>query len=266
MSSIAFRLEARRSRGLVLWLAVVTAAYAGFITLFYTNVAENAEEWKKLFDVYPKEILLAFGIEGDFADPGVFLSGYVYNFLWPLIAAIAAIALGTRVAADADRGFLDTVLATPITRTRHLLGSIAAQLGGLVVLAATMVGAIIAADAMIAPDFPTARVFLSTAHAVAFGVAIAGPATWLAVALLDRGRAAGIVAGVLVIMYLLNVVAALAPDWGAVASVSLFRYFNVKELIGDGAYPFADSLLFIVIGVAGWALALASFRRRDLAA
>ena len=36
-------------------------------------------------------------------------------------------AIPSRIAADADRGFLDTTLATPATRTGHLLGSIAAQ-------------------------------------------------------------------------------------------------------------------------------------------
>jgi ABC-2 type transport system permease protein len=258
-------LDLRRSRALLGWLVVITAAYAGFITVFYTNVAENAEEFEKLLEVYPKELLVAFGIEGNFADPGVFLSGYVFSFLWPLIAAIGAIALATRVAADADRGFLDIVLATRLPRVRHLAASIGSQALGIALLAATMVGAIALADLLIEPDFPTARVLAAGVHAFAFGAAIAGPATLLAVAFLDRGRAAGVVAGVLVLMYLLNVVAALAPEVDALATISAFRYFDVRDLIGAGAYPVADSLLLGGVGVAGWALSLVAFRRRDLA-
>ena len=86
------------------------------------------------------------------------------------------------------------------------------------------------------------------------------------VVLLDRGRAAGIVAGVLVVMYLFNVVAALAPDVDWFASLSAFHYFNVQSLIGSGAYPIADSLLLGAIAVSGWAVAIIAFRRRDLAA
>jgi ABC-2 type transport system permease protein len=266
MNGSAFSLDLRRSRTLLVWLIVITAAYAGFITVFYTNVAENAAEFEKLLEIYPKELLIAFGIEGNFADPGVFLSGYVFNFLWPLIAAIGAIALATRVATDADRGFLDIVLSTRLPRVRHLLGSIATQIVGIAALALTMVVSILVGDLLIEPNFPTDRVLVAALHAFAFGVAVAGPATLLAVLLLDRGRAAGLVAGVLVIMYLLNVVAALAPDVDWLASVSAFHYFDVKGLIGKGVYPVADSLLLGGIGVACWALALAAFQRRDLAA
>jgi ABC-2 type transport system permease protein len=266
MNVAALGLEARRGRILVLWLLVVTMAYAGFISLFYANVAANAAEFKKLIEIYPKEILLAFGIEGDFADPAVFLTGYVYNFLWPLIAAIAGIVLGTRVAADADRGFLDLALSTPLTRTTHLGASIVAQVVGLALISVSLVAAILGADLFIEPDFPADRVALTAAPALVFGVAIAGPATLLAVILLDRGRAAAIVAGVLVVMYLLDVVAALAPEWDAVATVSAFRYFDLKGLLQTGAYPVADTLLLGGIGVAAWLAALLVFRRRDLAA
>lgn len=266
MNPTVLRLELRRSRTLLVWLGVVTAAYAGFITVFYTNVVENAAAFQDIMKLYPKELMAAFGIEGEFADPGVFLSGYVYNFLWPLVGAIVAIVLATRVAADADRGFLDIALTTPIARTTYLLGSIATQVVGIAILAVAMVGAILVGDLLIEPNFPAGSVALSTLHALAFGVAVAGPTTWLAVVLLDRGRAAGIVAGVLVVMYLLNVIGALAPEFESATYLSAFRYFNLKELISAGTYPVVDSVVLFAAGLVGWALALIEFRRRDLAA
>jgi|RhiMethySRZTD1v2_1073278.scaffolds.fasta_scaffold165133_2 beta-exotoxin I transport system permease protein len=267
MTVAAFSLDLRRSRTLVTWLAVITAAYAGFISIFYTNVVENAAQFEQLLEAYPKELLAAFGIgEGSFADPGIFLTGYIYNFLWPLVAAIVAIAVATRVAGDAGRGFLDVVLSTRLSRTAHLCGSIGSQLVAIVVVAAAMFAGIYLGDLLIAPDFPETRVALSILHSVAFGAAIAGPATLLAVILLDRGRAAGIAAGVLVVMYLFNVVAALAPDVDWIATVSAFHYFDLRRLLGDGTYPLTDSLLLGAVAIAGWAAALVAFRRRDLAA
>ena len=266
MSAIAFLLELRRSRTLLISLGVVTALYAGFITVFYTNVAENAKAFEDLLKLYPKELMVAFGIEGNFADPAVFLSGYVFNFLWPLMAAIVAIVLATRVAADADRGFLDIALATPIERVRYLLASVAIQVRGVAALAAVMVGSIVVADLLIEPDFATANVLLSTLPALAFGLAIAGPTTLFAVILLDRGRAAGIAAGILVVMYLVNVIAALAPEYEGLASLSVFHYFDMKDLIRTGTYPVGDTVVYLVVWAAGWLLALGAFRRRDLAA
>lgn len=266
MNLTAFGLELRRSRQLLFWLAVVVAAYAGFITVFYTNVVQNAAEFENLVKAYPKALMAAFGIEGSLADPGVFLGGYVYSFIWPLVAAIGAIALASRIATDADRGFLDIALATPLSRLTYLGGSIVTQLVGLAVLALAMVGAVIVGDLLIEPDFPTASVALSAIHSIVFAYAIAGPATLLAVLVLDRGRAAGIAAGVLVAMYLLNVIGALAPDLEPATVVSIFHHFDLKPLIRDGTYPIADTVLLSAIAVAGWALALVAFRRRDLSA
>lgn len=266
MNPTALRLELRRSRTLVLWLGIVTAAYAGFITVFYTNVVENAEAFEEMLALYPRELMAAFGIEGNFADAGNFLGGYIYNFLWPLVGAAAAIVLATRVAADADRGFLDIALTTPITRTTYLLGSIVAQVVGVAILAAAMIGAVLLGDLLIEPNFAATAVALSTFHSLAFGLAVAGPATFLAVLFLDRGRAAGVAAAILILMYLLNVIGALAPEAEGLTILSAFRYFDLKELINTGTYPVVDSLIFLVVGVVGWVLALYAFRRRDLAA
>ncbi|MEX1262784.1 MAG: ABC transporter permease subunit [Actinomycetota bacterium] len=266
MNATALRLELRRSRTLVLWLGIVTAAYAGFITIFYTNVVENAEAFDDMLALYPKELMAAFGMEGSFADPGVFLGGYVYNFLWPLIAAMAAIVLATRIAADADKGFLDVALATPITRVAYLLGSIVTQVVGIAILAVSMVGAVLLGDLLIEPNFPATAVALSALHSLAFGVAVAGPATFLAVLFLDRGRAAGVAAAILILMYLLNVIGALAPEAESLTILSAFRYYDLKLLINEGTYPIVDSLIFVAVGSVGWLLALYAFRRRDLAA
>ncbi len=266
MSGIAFGLEWHRSRVLIAALAVIGALYAAFISIFYTNVVENAAAFQELIDLYPKELLQAFGMSGDLAAPGVYLGGQIFTFLWPLLAAIGGISLATRVAGDADRGFLDILLTTPLPRLRHLAISIAIQVLALVAMAAAMIGGILLGDLLIEPSFPTDRVIGSIVPCVAFGMAVAGPATLLAVLLLDRGRTAGLVAGALVVMYLVNVIAQLAPASGALAAISFFRYFSVREFIDGGAFPVTDTLVLAATGIVGWGLALLAFRRRDVSA
>ena len=43
----AFLLELRRGRSLVLWVALVSMFYAGFITAFYPTILENAEDFER---------------------------------------------------------------------------------------------------------------------------------------------------------------------------------------------------------------------------
>lgn len=260
----ALRLELRRGRQLVLWVGLVAVLYAGTITLFYPTILASAEEYEKLLAIYPKELMAAFGIEGSIGDPGTFINSYIYQFLWPLVAAIAAILLATRVAADADSGFLDLPMSTRLPRLRYLTATIVGQVAGLVVLTVMTVGAIMAVDLLIEPDFRWDRLALSGVHALLFALAIGGVTTFLAVVLLDRGKAGAIAAAVLIIMYLLNIVAAMSPDMADLGRLSAFHYFDLKELIDRGSYPLGDSLLYLVVAVGGWLLALWAFRRRDL--
>lgn len=262
----ALRLELRRGRMLVLWVGAVAALYAGGITLFYPTILENSAEFEKILEIYPRELMAAFGIEGSIGDPGTFLNSYIFQFLWPLVAAIAAILLATRLAADAGTGFLDLPLSTRLPRLRYLAAAIAGQVLALAALAAMTVGAIVAVDLLIEPNFPIDRLVLAGVHALLLGLAIAGVTTLLGVAMLDRGKAGGLAAGILIVMYLVNILAELSSDIADLGRLSAFRYFNLKSLIDTGTYPVGDSLLYLAVAIASWLVALWAFRRRDLAA
>jgi ABC-2 type transport system permease protein len=262
----AFRLELRRGAMLILWVSLVSMLYAGIIMLFYPTILENAAEFEKMLAIYPKELMAAFGITGSLGDQGTFINSYIFQFLWPLVAAIAGILLATRVAADADSGFLDLPLSSRLPRVRYLGATIVAQIVGLAVLTALTIGTVVAVDLFIAPDFDWARLTAAGLHAFAMAAAITGVTCALAVILLDRGRAGGLVAGILIVMYMLNVVAQLAPDFKELARLSAFHYFDLAGVIDTGTYPVVDSAIFAVTAMLGWLLALWVFRRRDLAA
>lgn len=262
----ALRLDLRRGRMLVLWMGLVSVLYAGIMVLFYPTILDNAAAFEDMMKIYPRELMAAFGIVGSLGDPGVFLNSYIFQFLWPLVAAIAGIFLATRVAVDADRGFLELPLSTRLPRLRYLTATIASQVVAMAVLAAVTIAAIWAVDLLIEPDFATERLVLAGGHAFALGLAIMGPTTLLAVVLLDRGRAGGLAAGILIFMYLANIIAQLSPDLSWLANLSAFNYFDLKPLIDTGAYPVTDSALYLAVAIGGWVLALLAFRRRDLAA
>jgi ABC-2 type transport system permease protein len=262
----AFRLEIRRGRMLVLWLGAVAALYAGGITLFYPTIVANAADFEKLMEIYPKELMAAFGITGSLASQGTFLNSYIFSMIWPLVAGMAGIMLATRVAADAGTGFLDLPASTRLPRVRYLLAGIGAQAVAMAALAAAMVIAVEVVDLLIEPNFDVGRLALAGVHAMLFGFAILGITTVLAVLLLDRGKAAGLAAGILIAMYLVNVIAQLSPDMAGLADLSAFHYFDLKPLIEEGAYPVGGALLYGSVATIGWLLALVAFRRRDLVA
>jgi hypothetical protein len=133
------------------------------------------------------------------------------------------------------------------------------------VLAVATVGGIWVTGRVIGADFDAWRFALAGVLAWAFGCAVAGVTTLLAVLTLSRGRAAGIVGGVLVVMYLVFVVVQVNADLQWLAPVSAWDHMRTTELIDKGSLPVGDLALFAGVAVAGWAGAIAAFRRRDLA-
>ncbi len=263
----AFRLELRRNRALTIWLAVALGGYAAIMGLMYPFMKANEALVQQYMDAFPKEFMAAFGMTGSLSDPGVFFTTYISSWLWPIIAAAAGLLTGTRaVAADLDRGFLDLPLSTGISRIRYLWASIAGQLLLVAILALIGVVGLWVAGIMVGAEFDLGRFLLAGVLCFAFGCAIAGPTTLLSVMSLSRGLAAGIVGGVLILMYALFVVSQVSSDWSWLGPLSAWNHFPTTTLIDDGVFPLGDVALFALIAIGTWVAALWAFRRRDLAA
>jgi ABC-2 type transport system permease protein len=260
------RMELRRSRSLALWLAVALAGYGAVVAAMYPIMVENDALFMQYMQTFPQEFLAAFGMTGSLSDPGVFYTTYIASWLWPIMAAVAALLTGTRVAVDLDRGFLDLPLATPASRVRYLAAGIAGQALVMAVLAIAAVGSVWLGARLVGSDFDAGRFAAAGLLSWLFGCAIAGVATLFAVLALSRGRASGIVGGVLIVMYLIYVVVGVNGDWASIAPLSAWDHFRTTALIDDGVVPWGDMALFAGVAAAAWAAAVVVFRRRDLAA
>jgi ABC-type transport system involved in multi-copper enzyme maturation permease subunit len=267
MTGTALRLELRRSRSLTLWLAVVVLVYGAFIAAFYPFIRDNAKLLDQYMAVLPKGMLAAFGLEGGLSNHGVFFTTYISGMLWPIVVAIAATFLGTRmVAADADRGFIELPLATRISRARYLAAGIAGQILVLGALSLATVGGVLVVAAIVNAGFDAGRFLMEVPLLFAFACALAGLATLLSVITLNRGMSAGIVTAGLLASYLLDAVSRLDADLDWLGSLSAFRYLRSTSAIDQGVAPVGELAMFGALAVVTWATAVWLFRTRDLVA
>lgn len=262
----AFRMELRRNGSLTLWLGVTMALYGATMAAMYPIMVDNDKLFTDYMETFPKEFFAAFGMTGRLSDPGVFYTTYIASWLWPIMAAVVALLIGTRVAVDLDRGFLDLPLSTPASRVRYLAASTVGQAIAMAIVAMATVGGLWSVGRLVGAEFDPGRFALAGMLSWLFGCAIAGVTTLLAVLTLSRGRASGIVAGILVAMYLVYIVTQISTDLAWLAPLSAWDHFRTTELIDQGTFPLGDMALFVGVAVAGWLGALWAFRRRDLAA
>ena len=114
-----FKHTLSRSRGAILGWGLTLAIIAMIFVPFYDSIAENAEQFQQMIELYPEELMAFFtgGSSFNFTTPEGFLSVEYFSFM-PLVIGVFAILAGSGLlAADEERGVLDLVAAHPVSRT-----------------------------------------------------------------------------------------------------------------------------------------------------
>ncbi len=233
-----------------LWSAFVVAIYPSVETALGKAIRN-----------YPHALKEAFGI-GELSTVEEYLHAEMLSLIVPLAMGYLAIrAVSSALSGAAESGRLDVLLSVPVSRRALVLAGFAATAIEL---------AVVLAIALLLAELGSA---LSGAG-LSFGPALAGYANVWPLALLAAGLAivatgwslrtsvvTGSMAGVLVGMYVLDLVGRLDTSLDGVRYASVFRYYG--NAIKDGIDPLS------FLGVAAAAVALAAvgallFERRDL--
>lgn len=195
-----FRHALAKSRGAILGWGLTLMIIAMVFVPFYDSIAENAEQFQAMIELYPKELMAFFtgGGNFNFTTPEGFLSVEYFSFMTLVIGVFAILAGSGLLAADEERGVLDLVAAHPISRTTLFWGTLSALVLALIAIlilgyAGVMIGttySIMDLDA-IETIFPFASLF-------AYLLFFAGLALLLSMLLPSRSSA-GMVAGIVLI-------------------------------------------------------------------
>lgn len=233
----------------------------------YPSVRSQGATMRDLINSYPSAFRAMFGMEGvDFTSGPGYLSTETFSLLAPLMLIGLGIALGTgAIATEEERGTLDLLISSPVSRTRVLaakaLGALVALVAAAVVLYLTV---LIAAGAL---GMGVSAGLLVQATSVLLLLACAcGAVTFLAGAATGkRGVAIAIGAGFAVISYFVDSLAeitAVVKPWRV---VSIFRQASATgALRGDlgTVGPVATAAFAVACILAAGYL----FAHRDIAA
>lgn len=193
-------------------------------------------------------------------------------FLWvhPTVLALTwahALMYCSRMpAAEVDRGTIDFLLGLPVSRLKlYTAETLGCVVSGALVLAIGYCGHAVAGSAwepeMLPPGFAT---FAVLSNLFAVYLAVAGM-TFLVSASSDRrGRAIGIVFGVLLFSFLLNF---MVPFWEpakAVAFLSIMEYYKPALIIEANAFPLRDVSILTGLAAVFWTAGAIVFRQRSI--
>jgi ABC-2 type transport system permease protein len=253
---IAAQLHERR-RSLLSW-GLPIGVWSAFVVAIYPSVEDALA---KAIASYPEALKQAFGI-ADLTSVEQYMNAEMLSLIVPLAVGYLAVrSVASGLSGAAESGRLDVLLSAPVSRRRLVAAGFAAaavELAAvlLVGVAICMLGSLLAGAGL------------------SFGLALAGYANVWPLALLFAGFGVvatgwslrtsvvtGSVAGVLVAMYVLDLVGRLDSGLDWVRYGSVFRYYGTA--IEDGIDPLSFlGVTAVAVGLA--ALGAHLFERRDI--
>jgi len=255
-------LRALRRSGTV-WALSMASLIA--LTVAFWPAFEAEADLAKIIDALPKELIDAFGL-ADFGSPAGFLRGNLYAVIVPLLVAVAAVMFTNgQTAGEEDAGRMELYLAQPVSRQAVFIGRVSASFLWLVVVAAVMLAAQLASDAIFGLKIGTDRLVETTALCLLLGAWYGGlvalVAGWAARPGLATGIGIGLVVAGYVVMALFPISDVLEP-W---RHVSPWDWALGGDPLVNGAEPWRYLALAVpAIAMAGAGTIL--FGRRDVQA
>ena len=115
------RYQARRRVKGTAAMVVGFGAFALLMIGIFPSIESSGVDFEAYIESLPDAFQTSFGIEAFDTMEG-FLAVEFYQFIWVLLLGLyVAYAAGDAIASDVERGRLDLVLATPLSRSRVLL-------------------------------------------------------------------------------------------------------------------------------------------------
>jgi ABC-2 type transport system permease protein len=250
----------RRRRAPLTW-GLPLGLMAVMIVAVFPSIQGSAQ-LDELIKAYPDALKQAFGIsDASFSTLSGYLAAEIFSMIAPFAAAAFMVNVMVAITSAERRGVLDVMLSAPVRRRQLIAGQLAGGAVALLGIAAVLGLLMQAAAAVFGVGLPVADTLAGVLNLWPLGL-FAGGLTALLAGLWRRPAAvAGGAAGVLVAMYLVEVLGKLSDVFAAIDGLSAFHYYG--SAIENGLDPVACAVL-TVAGLLLTAAGCLLFERRDV--
>ncbi len=248
------------------WYSIGLTAYGWMIIAFFPLIAKNPAYMEIAEDIFTEELMVAFGGAGlEITTLGGFLSIEYLSLMWVFIAGTAVIMFAASALGGAvEDGTMEVTLSQPVSRTsvaftRYIGMTVYATALNLVtVLSLYLTGFLHDVEV------PFDAMMLLFAACMVVLLAIGGFAFLLSAMSSGKGRTTSISLGVLVAMYLSDLLGSLNSDYSWLSDISLFHYWAPNEIINDLTVASETWLVFGIAAVVFFAAGMYAFQKRDV--
>lgn len=256
---VLVRKTLRDVRAATLWIGVALFLTALLDTVIYPSYREQLQNFQI------PEFLRGFLGEAEWTSPAGFFQAEFFSWTPLLLITLAVIGATGTLAGEEAAGTLDLLLAQPITRTRVVLEktiglALAVLLAALAAMPGFLLGLVLA-DV----EISVARLLVAVLAQVPLTLIFLTLSLWASAALPTRGAAAAVAIAVVVVTYFLNMLGASVDLLDTPRKLSPFYWTDASRILLHGFHEWARVGAMLAVSALFLALAVWSFRRRDIA-
>lgn len=253
-------------------LLIYSLASIGFLEIYvamFPFMQTQTQQLTDMLKLYPESFMKAFGFDVSqmmFDKLGSFLATEQFSFMWPIMAIMFLVSYSNAsIAGEVDKGTMEVLLSQPVSRIKIFAGRYLAGLTNFFIFTFASVFAVVPLAKMHGIEYNMKGLFVFSLEAFLFGIAIYSLAIFSSSLFSEKGKASMATAGVLISMYVLNIVSSLKPSLSDLQYLSFFHYYNPASALTKNTFPDWTIMVFLSFSLVMTIAAALWFNKRDIA-
>ncbi len=220
------------------------------------------------FDEYLEDNPMMEAFFGDEVISFTELDGFIaleFFSMWPLMLLIfIAIKAGSTVSKHVDDRSMDILLSTGYSRVRFLNEKMLVVLVNLILVSLGAWLGIILGVIMLGKAVPLTGITLSFLGALPMALGIIGLSLLLSVLIDESSKVTGAIMGLVIFMFMIQIVSNIAGWQDGLGYISLFTYYNVNELMVREVVDWVNVIVPSLVGMISIAASYMLFKKKEI--
>jgi ABC-2 type transport system permease protein len=244
-------------------------AFLGMYIALFPSIRDSAAQLSQVIEAYPDAFFKAFGMEKSdlsFSTVESYLATEQYSFIWPIMIVVLAVSLANAIlVSDIDKGTAELVFSQPMSRIKLFFSRYFAGLLALLGFLAVSVYGAIPFFELYNIDYNFSKFNTIALVGLFFAVSVYSMATLFSVIFSEKGKSSFAASGIIILMYVVNVISSLEDSLSNLKYTSFFYYFSPTLALNKGELVDWALLVFGIFSIVATLTAAYWFNRRDIA-
>lgn len=264
MLTIAIRVLRDKKTTLAVYCIVSILLLWMYMALF-PSIQKQAGQLGQFTQSLPEGLNKVFGFgDIDFTNLEGFLTLEYFNFLWQFLTIFLSVSFMGSLAQDMQRGTMDFVLSRPVSRLKVFIGRVWGTALAVFIFTVVSILSVVPLSELHGIEYRFSHYITTAVVGFFFSISIVGIASMFSALFSDRGRAYMLSGGILLAMYVANIVANLKEGLEDLKYLSIFHYFDPQQALVEGEVSISAVSVFFGIAIAAMFIGALVFKRRDI--